>query len=325
MQKQKIFITRRIPEAGISLLEQKYEVDIWQEDLPPAPAELRKRAQNCCAILSMLSDKIDVEVMEAIGKNLKVISNYAVGFDNIEVAEATRRGIAVGNTPDVLTNATADFAFALLMAAARRVVEADASVRAGSWKTWGPAILLGADLTGATLGIIGFGRIGQAVARRALGFEMRILYYDPSIGERNLKFQGEQVTLERLLRDSDFITLHAPLNPQTRRMINTDTLELVKPGAILINTARGGLIDQQVLYEALKSRKLAYAALDVTDPEPLPKDSPLLTLDNLVITPHIASASRTTRERMAVMAAQNILAGLNGQRLPWCVNPEVYG
>jgi glyoxylate reductase len=270
-------------------------------------------------------------VMDAAGRGLKVISNHAVGFDNIDVPAATARGIPVGNTPGILTDATADFAFALLMAAARRVVEGERYVREGKWKTWGPSLLLGHDIHGATLGLIGFGRIGQAMAKRALGFAMRVLYYDPALRSEatgpafDASLNATPVDLHTLLTQSDFVSVHTPLTPETRGLMNRERFTLMKPTAVLINTARGPVVDPAALYEALLTRRIFAAALDVTDPEPIPADSPLLALDNLVIVPHIASASVATRQKMALMAAQNLIAGLKGERLPNCVNPEVYG
>jgi lactate dehydrogenase-like 2-hydroxyacid dehydrogenase len=275
----------------------------------------------------LLTDSIDAVVMDRAGPGLKVISNCAVGFDNIDVAEATRRGIPVGNTPGVLTETTADFAFALLMAAARRIPEGERFVRAGKWRTWGLTQLLGQDIHGATLGIIGFGRIGQAVARRARGFDMRVLYYDPFHADdfQTTEMGVQRVDLDTLLRQSDFISLHVPLNEHTYHMIDAEALAKMKPTAILINTARGPVVDPQALYQALKSGQIAAAALDVTEPEPLPPEHPLLSLENLIVTPHIASASVETRSKMIQMALENLRAGLQGQRLPNCVNPQVYG
>jgi len=275
----------------------------------------------------LLTDSIDAVVMDRAGPGLKVISNCAVGFDNIDVAEATRRGIPVGNTPGVLTETTADFAFALLMAAARRIPEGERFVRAGKWRTWGLTQLLGQDIHGATLGIIGFGRIGQAVARRARGFDMRVLYYDPFHADdfQTTEMGVQRVDLDILLRQSDFISLHVPLNEHTYHMIEAEALAKMKPTAILINTARGPVVDPQALYQALKSGQIAAAALDVTEPEPLPPEHPLLSLENLIVTPHIASASVETRSKMIQMALENLRAGLQGQRLPNCVNPQVYG
>lgn len=322
MAKPKVFVTRIIPDKGFDLVKAACEVDLWTEELPPPYEVLLERVHGVDGLLCLLTDRIDGQLMDTAGPQLKVISNHAVGFDNIDIPAATARKIPVGNTPGILTDATADFAFSLLAAAARRVVEGDRYVRAGRWKTWGPSILLGPDLTGATLGIIGYGRIGQALAKRASGFDMRILYHDPMV--TNPAIPGTAVDLETLLRESDFVSLHTVLDEKTRHLINRDTLALMKPSAILVNTSRGPVVDGQALYEALKERKIFAAALDVTDPEPLPMDSPLLELDNLVIAPHIASASKPTRDKMSLMAAENLLAGLKGQRLPTCVNPEVY-
>ena len=247
----------------------------------------------------------------------------ATGFDNIDVAAATARGVLVTRTPGVLSETTADFAFALVLAAARRVVEGDRYVREGNWKTWGPETLLGGDVYGATLGIVGLGGIGREVARRARGFGMRVLYTGPARkpdAERELAVEFRP--LEDLLRESDFVTLHAPLTPETRQIINERTLRLMKPAAVLVNTGRGPLVDQNALYEALRSGVIAAAALDVTDPEPIHADDPLLSLPNLIVTPHIASASVATRSRMALLAAENLLAGLRGEVPEHAVNPE---
>jgi glyoxylate reductase len=298
------------------------EVDLWQEDLPPSHEELLKRVQGVDGILSLLTDKIDGEVMDAAGKQLKVISNHAVGFDNIDLPAATDRKIPVGNTPDVLTDATADFAFTLMMAAGRRLIEADRYVRDGKWKTWGPMLLLGTEMKGTTLGLIGFGRIGKAMARRAVGFDMRVIYYDPA--DKSTEFHATSVDFETLLEESDFISLHTPLTPDTRHLINAQALSQMKPNAVLINTSRGPVVDMAALYEALKEHRIFAAGLDVTEPEPLPMNSPLLTLDNLVVAPHIASAGKVTRDKMSWMAAQNLISGLKGDRLPNCVNPQVY-
>jgi glyoxylate reductase len=326
MEKASVYVTRQISPAGLDMILANCNADIWKKDLPIPREVLLQHMKGIAGLLSMLSDRIDGAVMDAAGPGLKVISQYAVGVDNIDLAEATRRGIPVGHTPDVLTDATADFAFALLMAAARRVVEADRYVRAGHWKTWGPSTLLGAEVHGSTLGIIGFGRIGQAVARRGSGFGMRVLYHDYQTGSKPIpaELHAEAVDLDTLLRESDFVSLHVPLTDQTRKLFNAQLFAKMKPGAILINTARGPVVDQEALYDALSTGKLAAAAMDVCDPEPLPMDSPLLTLENLVIAPHIASAGTQTRDRMAVMAAENLLAGLRGEKLPHCANPQVY-
>jgi glyoxylate reductase len=319
----KVFVTRIIPEAGLSLVLQACAAEVWQDELPPTREELLNHVRGVQGLLCLLTDRIDGEVMDAAGPGLKVISNHAVGYDNIDVPAATRRRLPVGNTPGILTDATADFAFALLMAAARRVVEGDRFVHAGKWQTWGPSLLLGADFNGATLGLVGFGRIGQAVAKRALGFGLRVIYADPSASP-DPALPARQVDLDTLLSQADFISLHVPLTAETRHLVNPLTLGKMKPNAVLVNTSRGAVVDQAALYQALKERRIFAAALDVTDPEPLPLDSPLLELDNLVIAPHIASASFTTRSSMARMAAENLIAGLRGERLPSCVNPEVY-
>jgi glyoxylate reductase len=321
-----IFITRRIPTDKLAQLSQYCQVDLWDEELPPPPQALLEHARGVEAILCLLTDRIDAEVMDAAGPQLKVISNCAVGYDNILVAEATRRGIPVGNTPGVLTDTTADFAFALLMAAARRVVEGDAFTRAGKWKTWGLTQLLGQDVTGATLGIIGFGRIGRGMAKRAQGFSMRVLYFDPAIQDDPYvaEFGAQRADLDSLLRQADFVSVHTPLSEATYHLIGTEALAKMKPTAILINTARGPIVDPEALYRALKDGVICYAALDVTEPEPIPMDHPLLTLPNIIIAPHIASASVKTRGKMIQMSIDNLLAGLRGERLPNCVNPEVY-
>lgn len=326
MSKPKVFVTRKIPERGLALIEANCQADIWQGDVNPPYQQMLERVPGIDGLVSLLTDRVDAGLMDAAGPSLKVISNHAVGVDNIDVTEATRRGIPVGNTPDILTDTTADFAFALLLSAARRVLEGDRAVRRGEWKTWGVTWLLGQDMAGATLGIIGFGRIGQAVARRAMGFGMRVLYMDPSVPVEALPdgIRAEKVGLPDLLAQSDFITLHTPLTDETQHMIDAEALAQMKPTAVLVNTARGGVVDPEALYEALADGRIAGAAIDVTEPEPVPMDSPLLDLDNLIITPHIASASRETRGLMASMAAENLIAGLKGERLPHCVNPEVY-
>lgn len=322
MSKPRVFVTRIIRDAGLSLVREFCDADIWQDDLPPARDVLLEKVRGVDGLLCLLTDHIDGDVLDAAGAQLKVVSNHAVGFDNIVVPDATARRIPVGNTPGILTDATADFAFALLMSAARRVNEAERYLRAGKWKTWGPSILLGMDFVGKTLGLVGFGRIGQAVAKRAAGFDLRVIYYDPGAEPA---FNAMPVnSLNALLHESDFVSLHTPLNDSTRRMVNADFLSKMNRNAILVNTSRGPVVDQDALYQALKSDQIFAAALDVTDPEPLPMDSPLLTLENCIIAPHIASASEKTRDDMARLAANNLIAGLKGERLPHCVNPEVY-
>ena len=320
MSKPKILVTRKINSEGLRMLAEVAEVMVWPEDLPPERDQLLELVQGKAGLLTMLSDKIDAQVIAQAGPQLKVIANYAVGFDNIDLAEANKRGIAVGNTPGVLTDATADLAFALMMATGRRLPEAERYVDAGKWKTWMPTTLLGADFVNATLGIVGFGRIGQAMAKRAKGFSMRIIFYGPTTNEPADGSAQKMNNLGDLVSESDFISLHVPLNEKTYRMVNASFLARMKPNAILVNTSRGAVIDQEALFWALKERKIAAAALDVTDPEPLPMDNPLLTLDNCLITPHIGSASIQAREKSAVMAAQNLIAGLRGDPLPYCVN-----
>jgi glyoxylate reductase len=310
----RILVTRELPGGGIDRLrEGGHEVDVWAERAPPPRAELLSRVAGAEALLSMLVDRVDRELLEA-APELRAIANYAVGTDNIDLDAATERGIPVGNTPDVLTEATADLAWALLMAGARRLGEAERLVRAGRWGTWSPDAFLGVDVYGATLGVIGWGRIGQAVARRAEGFGMEVLHHSNSSG----------VELDELLERSDFVSLHAPLTAQTRGLIGARELELMKPRAVLINTARGELVDTTALTEALHVGTIGGAALDVTDPEPLPGDHPLLAAPNVTVVPHIGSATGRTRERMADIAVDNLLAALDGERMPHVANPAVY-
>jgi lactate dehydrogenase-like 2-hydroxyacid dehydrogenase len=319
----RVFVARRIPDEGLDAIGAVCNVDLWEDELPAPRDELLRRVTGVDGILSLLTDRIDDELLDAAGPALKVVSNYAVGFDNIDVAACARRGIPVGNTPGVLTETTADLAWTLLMAAARRVPEGDRYVRAGDWKTWGPLLLLGPDVHGATIGIVGFGRIGQAVARRAQGFGMRILYHDlaelpASVTE---PLGATYAPLEVVLAQSDFVSLHVNLSAETRHLINARTLAEMKPTAVLVNTSRGPVIDQIALADALRDGTIWAAALDVTDPEPIPMDDPLVGLDNCLIVPHIASASRATRGKMAAMAAANLIAGVHGEPLPTPVPP----
>ncbi len=327
MKKPRVYVTRQIAEEALDAIARDAELEVWPEPLPPPYAVVVERARDADGLLTLLTDRVDAALMDA-APGLKVVSNLAVGYDNIDVAEASRRAIAVGNTPGVLTATTADLAFALLMAAARRVVEADRYTRAKRWQTWGPQTLLGQDIHGATLGIVGLGRIGVEMARRARGFGMQILYCD-SIrhSEEEERALGVEYVpeLEALLSRADFVSLHVPLLPATRHLISTAELAAMKPSAVLVNTSRGPIVDQRALHEALASRQIFAAGIDVTEVEPIPADDPLLTLDNLVITPHIASASFDTRRKMALMAAENLLAGLRGEVPPNCVNPEVLG
>jgi glyoxylate reductase len=324
--KPKVFVARVIPSGGLDLVTAATDASVWPDDLPPPREELLRSIEGCDGVLTLLTDKVDAEFLDRAGPQLKVVSNFAVGFDNIDVPECTRRGIPVGNTPGVLTETTADLAFALLMAAARRLPEGDRYVRDGKWKTWGPMLLLGPDVHGATIGIVGFGRIGQAVATRAAGFGMTILYHDVNKlpDDVTAPLGAQYVPLEELLKRSDFVSLHVNLTPETRHLIDAAALRGMKPTAILVNTSRGPVVDGAALAAALREGVIGAAALDVTDPEPIPMDDPLVGLDNCLIVPHIASASRATRAKMAEMAAANLLAGIRGERLPTPVNPEVY-
>ena len=328
MSKPRLFVTRVIPQQGLDLLRQleaEYDLEVWSDPLPPAYDVLTSKVNGLTGLVCLLTDKIDAALIAAAGPQLKVISQMAVGFDNIDVPAATARRIPIGNTPGVLTDATADFAWALLMSAARRVVEGDKFTRAGQWKTWGPIDFLGPDVSGATLGIVGFGRIGQAVAKRAQGFDMRVLYYDVQrYPDAEKTLHAQYADLNTVLREADFVSIHTVLSKETYHYIDDTKLKLMKPSAVLINTSRGPVVDPAALYRALTGGTLAYAALDVTEPEPIKLDDPLLTLDNIIIAPHIDSASFTARNKMATMAAANLIAGLKGERLPNCVNPQVY-
>ncbi|HSL77166.1 MAG TPA: D-glycerate dehydrogenase [Candidatus Limnocylindrales bacterium] len=319
----RVFVARRIPEEGLDLVRGSCEMDLWDGPLPPPRDELLRRVAGVDGALTLLTDKVDDEFLDAAGPQLRVVSNYAVGFDNIDVGACARRGVRVGNTPGVLTETTADLAWALLMAAARRLAEGSRFVLDGNWKTWDPLLLLGPDVHGATIGIVGFGRIGQAVARRAQGFGMEILYHDlePLPASVSEPLGATYLPLEELLPRSDYVTLHVNLSPVTRHLINSETLGQMKPTAILVNTSRGPVVDQAALATALREGVIWAAALDVTDPEPIPMDDPLVGLDNCLIVPHIASASRATRGKMAEMAAANLVAGVRGEPLPTEVPP----
>jgi len=320
----KVYVTRLIAEEALAAVRAAAEVTVWPEpDLPPPHEVIVREVAGVDGLLCLLTDRIDAEVIAA-GENLQVISNFAVGYDNIDVAAATGRGILVCTTPGVLTETTADLAWALLMAAARRVGEADRYLRAGKWRSWSPQLMLGHDIHGATLGIVGLGRIGQAVARRAKGFDMRILYTDIAPKpEAEAALGAEFVDLPALLRTSDFVSLHTPLTPETHPLIGAQELAMMKPTAVLVNTARGPVVDGTALAEALRERRIFAAGLDVFESEPMPPEDPLLGLDNVVLLPHIGSASVATRSRMATMAAENLIAGMKGERPLNLVNPEV--
>jgi len=301
----RIFVTRRLPGPSLERLAAAHELDVWPHELPPSQEELLARARSAHGLLTMLSDRIDAALIDACPK-LRTVVNYAVGSDNIDLAAAAARGIQVGVTPDVLTDATADLTWALLLAAARRLPEGAEAVRAGAWRTWEPAGFLGLELRGATLGLIGLGRIGRAVAERAPGFGMTVIHTSRSGG----------VTLSELLARSDVISLHCPLTPQTRHLIDARALAAMKPTAILVNTARGAIVDQPALVTALNDGGIAAAALDVTDPEPPPPEDPILRAPNLLLLPHVGSATRTARARMAQIAEENLLAALAGRTMP---------
>jgi len=313
-----VFVARAIPEVGLELVREAAEAEIWADELPPPREVLLEKVRGVDGLLSLLTDRVDDELLNAAGSQLKVVSNFAVGYDNIDVPACTRAGVAVGNTPGVLTETTADLAFALLMSAARRLPEGHDYVRDDQWQTWGPMLLLGKDVHGATLGLVGFGRIGREMARRATGFGMRTLYYDKhradEATERDLG--ATYAPLERVLAEADFLSLHTVLSDETHHLIDAAALARMKRGAILINTSRGPVVDQDALAVALRSGQLFAAGLDVTDPEPLRADHPLVQLPNCLIVPHIASASERTRDRMAEKAARNLIAGIRGEALP---------
>lgn len=324
MSKPKVLMTRIVPDRAIQMLREQCDLEVWEEDRPIPRDMLLTKIREVEGVYTLLTERVDDEFLDAAPK-LKVVSNMAVGYDNIDVPACTHRGIPVGNTPGVLTETTADLAFALILAAARRLGESERFVHAGEWKTWSPMIFLGQDVHGATLGIVGMGRIGAAVARRAFGFGMRVIYYDNDAHpELDVAMGSRGVSFDTLLTEADFISIHVPLTPQTRGLFSTDQFKRMKSNAIIVNTARGPVIDQAALYVALRDGEIAYAALDVTDPEPIKMDDPLLTLENCLIVPHIGSATIATRTKMAVMAADNLLAGLAGERLPNMVNPQVY-
>jgi phosphoglycerate dehydrogenase-like enzyme len=315
-----VLLTHTLPSDWIALLEGRVHAITGPLDATALAPELEAHLAEAEGLFCLLTIPVCKELLDRMPR-LRVVSNMAVGVDNVDVTECTRRRIPVGNTPGVLTDATADLTMSLLLAAARRLSESAGDARLGRWKTWSPTGWLGADLRGATLGIVGLGKIGRAVAERARGFGMKIVFYDPNAGV----VQGaKQLSFDELLRQSDFVSLHCPLTVETRGLINESALEKMKPDAILVNAARGPVVDTTALTRALAEGRLFAAALDVTDPEPLPSDHPLYSLPNCLIVPHIGSATRGTRRRMAEMACENLLAGLEGRKLPYCVNPEVY-
>ncbi len=317
-----MFVSRRIPDEGLERIRERCDADVWEDELPPPRDEMLRRVVGCDGLLTLLTDTVDAELLDRAGPQLRVVSNYAVGVDNVDLPACASRGIAVGHTPGVLTETTADLAWTLLMASGRRLVESVDYVRAGHWETWSPTLLRGAEIHGSTLGIIGFGRIGQAVARRAGGFGMRVIYHDAAgrLVEAEKSLDAEFVPLDALYAESDFVSLHSNLTAETRGLIGAAAFAQMKPTATLINTARGPIVDTDALVAALRDGSIARAALDVTDPEPLPIDHPLHQLPNALIVPHISSATYATRARMATMAADNLIAGVSSQPLPHAVS-----
>ncbi len=324
MPKPRVYVTRDLPEKGLRMLKERFDAEVWPEYAPPPKRTIIEKGAKSDALVTLLSDKIDAEVFEA-ASSLKIVAQLAVGFDNIDLKEATKRGIYITNTPGVLTETTADFAWALLMAAARRVVEADTYVRTGKWKVgWHPMMFQGRDIYGATLGIVGLGRIGLSIAKRAKGFDMKVLYHDVVRRRDMEKELGIEYTeVEDLLRKADFVTLNVPLLKKTYHLMDEKKLRLMKKTAILINNARGPVIDEEALYKALKEGWIAGAGLDVFEQEPTPSSNALLTLDNIVVAPHISSASFETRSKMAEMVVENLTAFFEGKVPPNLVNQEV--
>ena len=324
MPKPKVYVTRKLPERGLKIIKEHFDAEVWPEYAPPPKKVIIRKAANVDALVSLLSDKIDAKVFDAAPK-LKIVSQLAVGFDNIDLKEATKRGIYVTNTPEVLTDTTADFAWALLMALARRVVEADKYVRTGKWVVgWHPEMLQGRDIYGATMGVVGAGRIGYEVARRAKGFKMKILYYDViPRPEMEKDFGAKKVDLDTLLEEADFVSLHVPLMKETLHLIDESKLRKMKKTAYLINNSRGPVVDEEALIKALKEGWIAGAGLDVFEQEPTPKNNPLLKMENIIVAPHISSASYETRSRMAEMVAENLLAYFAKKKPPNLVNPDV--
>jgi glyoxylate reductase len=324
MPKPKIYVTRKLPERGLQIIRKHFDMEVWPEYAPPPKKTIIEKAKNVDALATLLSDKIDAEVFNAAPR-LKIVSQLAVGYDNIDITEATKRGIYVTNTPEVLTDTTADFAWALLMALARRVIEADKYVRTGQWKVgWHPDMMAGRDIYNATIGVVGAGRIGYAVAKRATGFSMKILFYDvvprPEIEK---DFGAKKVDLDTLLKESDFVSIHVPLMKETQHLINEQKLKLMKKTAYLINNSRGPVVDEKALYKALKEGWIAGAGLDVFEQEPTPADNPLLKLDNVAVAPHISSASIETRSKMGEMVAENLVAFFEGKKPPNLLNADV--
>lgn len=324
MAKPRVYVCRALPDPALAIVRAVADVRLWErEDVPPPRDVLLREIAECEGVLTLLTDRVDEEFLSR-SPRLRVVANMAVGFDNIDVPAATRARVVVTNTPDVLTETTADFAFTLILAAARRLVEADAFTRAGKWKTWSPMLLAGQDVHHATLGLVGLGRIGSAVARRAKGFEMRVIYYDP-VRRQDLESRLgiEFRAMDEVLKSADIISVHVPLMAETRHLIGPEQFKMMKRSAVFVNAARGPIVDQAALAEALRTRTIYAAGIDVFEQEPVSADDPLLALENVVVAPHIASASIPTRTRMATLAAENVAAVLQGKRPPTPVNPEI--
>lgn len=322
MRKPKVFVTRAIPAAGLDRVRSAAAAEIWQDELPPPPDVLLAKSAGCEGILTLLTDRIDAAFLAAC-PDLRVVSNYAVGVNNIDVAAATARGVRVGHTPGVLTEATADLAFALMIGAARRVSEGQAAARAGRWRTWEPLGYIGQDLVGRTLGVVGMGRIGHALAKRCRGgWGMEIVYSDPQTNEAAERdLAARRVPFDELLAVSDFVSVHANYTPGSPPLFDAAAFRRMKPTSVFVNTARGPFVDEAALHDALRSGVIFAAGLDVTDPEPPLAGNPLLALPNCIALPHIASATVGTRNAMAEIAADNLLLGLAGAPLRHCVNP----
>lgn len=321
--KPKVFLTRILPEKVMQRLYAHTELAVNPEDRPLSRAELIEGIKGKDGLLCLLSDTIDGEVLD-VNPNLKIVANYAVGFNNIDIEAATLRGIPVSNTPGVLTETSADMAFALLLAVGRRVVEADQYARAGKWKVWGPLLFMGAEIHGSTLGIIGLGRIGKAIAKRALGFNMKVVYWNRTrlSTEEEKSLQVQYLPFEEVLSSSDFVSISIALNQDTQHLINANAFQHMKPSAFLINTARGAVVDEQALVKALKEKQIAGAGLDVFEHEPhIPQA--LQEMNNVVMLPHLASATIATRTKMGMIAVDNLLARFNNEPLPNLVNTDV--
>jgi glyoxylate reductase len=325
MPKPRVFVSRNMPSDTLELIAQSTDMEVWPDEGPPTPEQLKEKLAGVEGVLVNIMDRVDGPLLDG-APHLKVVSQVAVGLDNVDVAECSRRNILVGNTPGVLSKATADHGFAIMLAAARRVVETDKWVRGNNWTlAYHPLYWLGTDVNEATLGIIGLGQIGTEMARRAMGFDMKVIYYSRNRKlDLEAKYGVTYADLDTLLASSDFISLHVPLTPETRHFIGEPELRKMKSTAILISLARGPVVDTDALCLALQEHWIGGAALDVVDPEPIPQNHPLLALDNLTITPHIGSASIISRQRVCLMAARNLLAGIQGERLESCANPEVY-